>query len=771
MASVSSIDLAIRKEPNTDREYIPTDTVQFNMVNAVSLKGLTIPTLPTISDITSIKYSEKGLVELRATTATDFTDIADGLSGVDPLILPYSMALTISGLPLNGDLQPHNGVFYITSAYQEDGEYVLLLSNPSITTDYFDTSDQNNLDLGTFVIGVADYYEVFEQKNSENSVLNGPCHGQYVEAYLPERYLTLDPDVQAVAFADKNMILYSDTKRFSTESASLDIVEAKWDSVEEKVYLLTNLLDVAGQDQFNLIKVGDRLRVDLVDVADPDPDPDIRFSVTEFIDKVELTDDAGNKYGQIWLDVSGIIDSSYDYDKIASATPNEYIVIANMYTSRPKTLLFVDGTLTNRIHDSDVTIDTHENLVIPGQYYELSFISSETFTIGATNTPSAILSSYGGKVDSVITEKPSGGGFATEMCFGDLTDMMLEATLGGQWTENLITDGVTPIGGSDIIEVADLNVGAKLRVGYPIRLSGSEQYVTVNQSKRFVNNGVFIITAIKTYGGPAAVYQFKVSKSLYAPLGSNELFISEPVNPNYMLQQSVCENGLLAQSFKVEKTEYANTPFVALFSGQQVQAMNVTMGAKAIITMDVTMDGTGYQGNGRIFPYKGNLIKFLGSDANVISAASQNNVFIKNGVAAVLNSFTWSATGLTDIQDAIGTPFSSVIARSPLTTETKYSLDFSNVYLKQKYLAGCLEEDLLFTIGNSPECENIQAEDAYVYYSIRNCPANLTTATKAQTGQLLLDFQSGYEKIRMIGDDFYGKRQLVCSWSRFPKIV
>jgi hypothetical protein len=55
-------------------------------------------------------------------------------------------------------------------------------------------------------------------------------------------------------------------KRYSAESAAMEIVELKWDSVEEKVYLYTNLLDAGGQDQFNLIKVGDRLRIELLSI-------------------------------------------------------------------------------------------------------------------------------------------------------------------------------------------------------------------------------------------------------------------------------------------------------------------------------------------------------------------------------------------------------------------------------------------------------------------------------------------------------------------------
>jgi hypothetical protein len=82
-----------------------------------------------------------------------------------------------------------------------------------------------------------------------------------------------------------------------------------------------------------------------------------------------------------------------------------------------------------------------------------------------------------------------------------------------------------------------------------------------------------------------------------------------------------------------------------------------------------------------------------------------------------------------------------------------------------------LENDLLFTIGNSPECENLQEEDAYTYYSAKNVPANLDTGTKAKTGQLMLDFQSGFEKIRKVGDSYYGYRNLVCNWSRFDRVV
>lgn len=766
MSSVSTIELAIRSEQNTDRNYIPVDTVQFTKVNAVSLKSLTIPggSIPTVSDVLSLKYKEKGVAQLIATTATNFTSITAGLPGTDPLILPYCFAVTITGLPINDGMQPFNGTFYITSAYQLL-DYTLELSIPSITTEFFDITDQDILDAATFTIGVADYYQVFEQKNSEGSVLNGLCHGQYVEAYLPERYLALDPDVQTIAFSGTNMILYSDTTRFGAETAAMQVVEMKWDSIEGKPYLLTNLLDVTGQDQFNLIKVGDRLRVDLVSVV---PEVDIRMAVTSTVDKVELTDVTGNKYGKIWFENVSIPDATYDYGKVASGTPNEYVQIADLYTSRPQTLLFVDGDLTTRIHDSDVTVDTNENLIVPGQYYDLSFVNSESFKTGSTQTPSAIISSSGGVVDVAITEKPSGGGFAVDMYYGDITDMMLESAMGGRWTDKLITNDIVPIAASDIIEITDALFAEQMRVGYPVRLSGSAQYRTVNQSRVYSNNGVFIITAIKSYG---PVYRFKLAKSLDTPLSVNELFIEEPVNDNYTLQCSVCENGLRSQAFKVEKIEYANAPFITLFSGQKIQAMNIVLAEKAIITMDVTFDGSGYEGIGRSFPYKGNLIKFLSKNAKVISAASTNNIFIRNGVATVLNNFTWSAKGLTDVKGALGTPFAKTIARNPLDTETKYSLEFDSVSLKQKYLRGCLEQDLLFTIGNSPECENLQEEDAYTYFSARNVPANMDTATKAKTGQLMLDFQSGFEKIRKIGDPYYGYRDVVCSWSRFDKVV
>lgn len=766
MSSVSTIELAIRSEQNTDRNYIPVDTVQFTKVNAVSLKALTIPggSIPTVSDVLSLKYKEKGVAQLIVTTATNFTSITAGLPGTDPLILPYCFAVTITGLPINDGMQPFNGTFFITAAYQLL-DYILELSIPSITTEFFDITDPDVLDAATFSIGVTDYYQVFEQKNSEDSAMNGLCHGQYVEAYLPERYLTLDPDVQAVAFSGTNIILYSDTTRFGPETTAMQVVELKWDSTEEKTYLLTNLLDVTGQDQFNLIKVGDRLRIELLVV---DPEVDIRMAVTSTIGKLELTDVTGNKYGKIWFDNTSITDDTYDYDKVGSGTPNEYIQIADVYTSRPQTLLFVDGTLTTRIHDSDVTIDTNENLIIPGRYYDLSFVNSESFKTGSTQTASAIISSSGGVVDVAITEKPSGGGFAVDMYYGDITDMMIEAAMGGKWTDRLITNDVVPIAASDIIEMTDATVAEQLRVGYPVRLSGSKQYRAVNQSKEYVNNGVFIITAIKSYG---PVYRFKLAKSLDTPLSANELFIEEPVNDNYVLQCSVCENGLRSNAFKVEKIEYANAPFITLFSGQKIQAMNIVLGEKAIITMDVTFDGSGYEGVGRTYPYKGNLVKFLGKGVKIISAASTNNFFVRNGVATVLNSFTWSAKGLTDVKGALGTPFAKTIARNPLDTETKYSLEFDSVSLKQKYLRGCLEQDLLFTIGNSPECENLQEEDAYTYFSARNVPANMDTATKAKTGQLMLDFQSGFEKIRKIGDSYYGYRDVVCSWSRFDKVV
>lgn len=775
MSSLSEIELAIRPEQNTDRDYIPVDTVQFTKVNAVSLKSLTIPgsSIPTVADVLSLKYREKGIARLVAKTATNFTSITAGLPGTDPLILPYCFAITIAGLPTTDGMQPFNGTFYITSAYQyfPGSDYNLEFSIPSITTEFFDIVDQDVLDAASFTIGVADYYQVFEQKNSEDSILNGLCHGQYVEAYLPERYLTLDPDVQAVDFSATNMILYSDTAHLGPETAAMQVVELKWDSTEEKTYLLTNLLDVTGQDQFNLIKVGDRLRIELlvIDLGNGlYQSVDIRMAVTSTVDKVELTDVTGNKYGKIWFDNISITDATYDYDKVASGTPNEYVQIADVYTSRPQTLLFVDGTLTTRIHDSDVTIDTNENLIIPGQYYDLSFVNSESFKTGSTQTASAIISSSGGVVDVAITEKPSGGGFAVDMYYGDVTDMMIEAAMGGRWTDKLITNDVVPIAASDIIEMTDATVAEQLRVGYPIRLSGSVQYRTVNQSKEYSNNGVFIITAIKSYG---PVYRFKLAKSLDTPLSANELFIEEPTNDDYSLQCSVCENGLRSNAFKVEKIEYANAPFVTLFSGQKIQAMNIVLAEKAIITMDVTFDGSGYNGVGRTYPYTGNVIPFMKKGARTISAASTNNFFVRNGVATVLNSFTWSAKGLTDVKGALGTPFARTIARNPLDTETKYSLDFNSVALKQKYLRGCLEQDLLFTIGNSPECEDIQEEDAYTYYSARNIPANMDTATKAKTGQLMLDFQSGFEKIRKIGDPYYGYRDVVCSWSRFDKVV
>jgi hypothetical protein len=768
MSSVSTIELAIRKDPNTDRNYIPVDTVQFPRVNSVSLKSLVIPggDIPTISDVIFLKYKEAGVAQLAATTATNFANITAGLPATDPLLVAYCFAITIAGLPLVDSMQPHNGTFYITAAYQDiGGDYVLELANPSITTNYFDILNPDTFDAATFTIGVADYYQIFEQIGSEQSTLNGLCHGQYVEAYLPERYLALDPDTQNINFSGTNMIMYADLKRYSAESPAMEVVELKWDAVEEKVYLLTNLLDAGGQDQFNLIKIGDRLRVELLSI---DPEPDIRLVVTSTVDKLELIDVTGNKYGKIWFVNQSISDATYDYAKAASGSPDEYVQIGDVYTSRRYTLLFVDGQLTSRIHDADVTIDTNENLIIPGQYYDLSFLNSESFKTGATNTASAIISSSGGVVDAAITEKPSGGGFAIDMYYGDLVDMMLEAAMGGQWTEKMVTNNVLPIAASDIIEMTDTVVAEQLRVGYPVRLSGSNQTRTINQTLVRPNNGIFIISAIQSYG---PVYRFKLAKSLDAPLLAGELFLEEPVNDNYALQCSVCENGLRSSAFKVEKIEHANIPFITLYSGQTVQAMNVTLGEKAIITMDVTFDGTGYEGLGRTFPYKGTLVRFLDKNIKVISAASENNIFVRNGVATILNSFTWSAKGLTDVKGALGTPFARTIARNPLDTETKYSLEFDSFTTKQKYLRGCLEQDLLFTIGNSPQCEDLQEEDAYTYYSARNVPANLDTGTKAKTGQLMLDFQSGFEKIRKVGDPYYGYRNLVCNWSRFDKVV
>lgn len=768
MSSVSLIGLAIRQDQNENREYIPVDTIQFKKVNAISLKGISIPggEMPSVSDVISLKYKEKGVAQLNATTGTNFSSITDGLNATDPAILPYCFAITISGLPLNDDMQPLNGTFYILAAYSLGADFVLELSIPSITTEYFDILDPDVLDAATFTMVQADYYQIFEQKNSDDSSLNGLCNGQYVEAYLPERYLTLDPDVQAVAFAGSNMILYSDTQRFTTEDAALVGVEAKWDAVEEQTYLLTNLLDTAGQDQFNLIKVGDRLRVELTVAVPP---VDVRHAITGTVTKTELTDVSGNKYGKLWIDNPSITDATYDYDKVAAVAPDEFEQIAELYVSKPQTLLFVDGSLTSRVHDSDVIVDTNENLIIPGQYYDLSFINSETFNIGSTETPSELISSKGGVVDAATTAKPSGGGFAIDMFYGDITDMMLEAAMGGRWMDKLLTNDVQPIAGSDIIEVTDLAVGEQLRVGYPIRLSGSVQYRTVNQSKEYVNNGVFIITDIKTYG--PAYYRFRVAKSMDTPLSASELFLEEPANDDYALQCSVCENGLRSIGFKVEKIEYANTPFVTLFSGQKIQALNVTLGEQAIIKLDLTFDGSGYKGVGRTFPYKGKVIDFLGSDVKIISAASPNNVFMRNGVKTIPTAFTWSASGLTDILNGLGTPFAQHVGRNPLTTDTKYTLEFDSVTSKQRYLQGCLEQDLLYTMGNSPECESLQEEEAYTYYSRLNKPSNLTTATKAKTGQLLLDFQAGFDKIRRVGDDYYGYRDLVCSWSRFDKVI
>ncbi len=767
MSSVSTIELAIKPEKNTDRNYIPVDTIQYPRVNAVSLKSLTIPSgIPTVSSIILLRYKDKGICQLVAKNATNFSSITNGLAGVDPLILPFSFAITITGLPTNDSMQPHNGTFYITAAYQNiGGDYVLELANPSITTDYFDILNPDTFDAATFTIEVVDYYQIYEQVGSEQSTINGVCHGQYVEAYLPERYLTLDPATQNINFSGTNMILYADMKRYSAESAAMEIVELKWDSAEEKVYLYTNLLDAGGQDQFNLIKVGDRLRIELLSI---DPEPDIRLAVTSTVDKLELIDVTGNKYGKIWFVNQSISDATYDYVKVASGSPNEYVQIGDVYTSRRHTVLFVDGQLTSRIHDAAVTVDTNENLIIPGQYYDLSFVNSESFKTGATNTASAIISSSGGVVDTAITEKPSGGGFATDMYYGTLVDMILEAAMGGQWTEKMLTNDVIPIVASDIIEMTDTTVAEQLRVGYPVRLSGSNQYRTVNQRKEYPNNGIFIITAIQSYG---PVYRFKLAKSLDTPLSAGELFLEEPVNDNYAFQCSVCENGLRSNAFKVEKIEHANVPFITLYSGQTVQAMNVTLGEKAIITMDVTFDGTGYEGTGRTFPYKGKLIKFLDKNVKVISAASENNIFLRNGVKTILSSFTWSTKGLTDVKGALGSPFARTIARNPLDTETKYSLEFDSFTTKQRYLKGCLENDLLFTIGNSPECENLQEEDAYTYYSAKNVPANLDTGTKAKTGQLMLDFQSGFEKIRKVGDSYYGYRNLVCNWSRFDRVV